>query len=124
MHQVELSTGLVDGTGKAHKLAKLRQLTAKEIIEAQLAAERVVTIPTPKGPVPQMVSSPAALGYELLRRNIEQIGELPGPLTLEQLGRLTEADLRKLDVAVGVLDAAAANSAAPDSPSEVGEVKR
>ena len=124
MHQVELATGLVDGADKAHKLAKLRQLGARDIMDARLAAERVVTIPTKKGPVPQMVVSPAALDYELLRRNIAQLGDLPGPLTLEQLGMLTEADLRKLEDAAGELDAAAANSAAPDSPSEVGAAKR
>ena len=124
MQQIELATGLVDGAGKAHKLAKLRQLSAKEIMEARADAERVVTIPTSKGPVPQMVLSPAALDYELLRRNIAQLGDLPGPLTLEQLGRLTEADLRKLEDAAGELDAAAANSASPDSPLEVGAAKR
>lgn len=71
---------------------ELRQLTAGDIIEAEAASERVVM--TPKGPA--LLSSPSRMGFELLRRSVARIGKIQGPLPMEMLKTLHQADIELL----------------------------
>lgn len=70
----------------------LRELGAEDMIAAEIASEKVVM--TAKGPA--LLSSPAIMGFELLRRCVARVGVIQGPLTMAQLGSLHKDDLAKL----------------------------
>ncbi|SUB71402.1 Mu-like prophage FluMu protein gp41 [Pluralibacter gergoviae] len=59
-----------------HRVVTFRELTSKDVIDAQLAAERVVISDNGKAVA---YCSEVLMGVELLRRQILQVGELPGP---------------------------------------------
>ncbi|WP_328184625.1 phage tail assembly protein [Marinobacter sp. OP 3.4] len=88
---VELEEGLVVGE-KTHKKARIRELTAGDIFDAQAEAERVIQ--TEEGP--QLVTSPSAVGIHTLRRQIVCIGDLDGPLSLKEMRKLHPVDLELL----------------------------
>ena len=94
-----LSLGTVTYTG-----VLLRDLTARDVLDAQADAERVVR----SGEKVLLVGSPARMGAELLRRQIKSLegGDAPyqGPLSLDELGRLSVRDLDRLQAAVDALD--------------------
>lgn len=71
---------------------ELRPLTAGDIIDAEAASERMVM--TPKGPA--LLSSPSRMGFELLRRSVGRIGKINGPLPMELLKTLHQADIELL----------------------------
>ncbi|PHM49346.1 phage tail assembly protein [Xenorhabdus miraniensis] len=88
----ELKHGLAYGKDNDAELqfaVELRQLTAGDLIDAETASERVVV--TPNGPA--LLSSPALMGYELLRRTIARIGKIAGPIPLVMLKTLHQDDL-------------------------------
>ncbi|ETS32101.1 hypothetical protein BB987_20380 [Photorhabdus temperata] len=88
----ELKHGLAYGQDdEAEKQCdvELRQLTAGDLIDAETASERVVM--TEKGPA--LLSSPALMGYELLRRTIARIGNINGPIPMVLLKTLHQDDL-------------------------------
>lgn len=101
---VELKDGLTVGGVTYHAL-HLRVLTARDLLAAQDAAEKVVH--TKDGVA--LVSSPARMGQELMRRQIDRLEEggqtHNGPLSLEELGRLSMRDLAAVQAAVDALDA-------------------
>ena len=70
----------------------LRELTGGDMIEAEVASEKMVM--TPKGPV--LLSSSAIMGFELLRRSVARVGEIQGPLSMDQLKSLSAEDLALL----------------------------
>lgn len=106
-HTVELVKGISVG-GRPNKTAVLRELTAGDLIDAMAESERLIMVPGPNGPEPQLVMSNALLGIHTLRRQILSLGEIQGPIELEQLKLLAHEDMQLLETAVSDLDKAAA----------------
>lgn len=103
----EIEVPLADGLKVGKDLLKdavVRELTGADLIDAQVEAERLVE--TKAGP--QFVSSPAAMGLALLRRQVVRVGNVQGPLAVSDLKKLSACDLTALQVAAETLDAAAA----------------
>ena len=103
---IELTDGLTIGS-VTYKTVILRQLTAGDVQEASEAAERLVSTAT--GEL-ALVSSPARMGQEVLRRQIAMLedgngGKFDGPLEPDDMARLTLTDLNTLQMGVGILDA-------------------
>jgi len=84
----ELSDGLMLGEEKQTSVT-LRLPTAGDIIEATEESEKLFT--TPDGPA--LVSSPALVASHTLCKQVVSIGDIPGPLSLEQLKKLTPTDM-------------------------------
>ncbi len=101
--EVTLQKGLLLDE-KPQTLAVLRDLTAADIIEAAEASEKMVQ--TDDGPI--LVQSPARMGTELLGRQIEKIGDIPGPLSTSMIGKLSKDDLILLQEKAELLDDAIA----------------
>ncbi len=73
---------------------ELREPTAGDVIEASEDSEKPAMIPNEKGVLePFLITSPTLVGVHTLRRQIVRIGDIPGPLELHDLKRLTPADL-------------------------------
>ena len=106
MLPIDLKDGLTLGS-VTYKIVVLRQLTAGAVQEASEAAERLVATLT--GDL-ALVSSPARMGREMLRRQVARLeddkgGKFDGPLEPEDMARLTVTDLRALQMGVAILDA-------------------
>lgn len=101
---VRLADGLKIGATVYHEL-HLRGLTARDLLDAQDAAEKVVAAKDGLA----LVSSPARMGMELLRRQIKCLTEdgqtHNGPLGPDELGRLSVRDLSAVQAAADALDA-------------------
>ncbi|HBC0574863.1 TPA: phage tail assembly protein [Serratia marcescens] len=101
----ELTHGLVTGKGTDDETknlnVELRELSGQDIIDSQLAAERVVI--GENGKAVAYVSE-VLYGLELLRRQVSQLGILPGPLSLKHLGQLHPEDLELLNQKAESLD--------------------
>ena len=107
-----LADGLTVGS-VTYTAAVLRQLNAGAVLAAAEAAERLVSTATGL----ELVSSPARMGAELLRRQVLRLedhngGKFDGPLELAQLYGLSARDLESLNTAVRLLDTAAEKSLA------------
>ncbi|HGF1776350.1 TPA: hypothetical protein ACF9PH_001750 [Escherichia coli] len=100
---VDLLDGLPFGESREYRVT-FRELTAKDSIDAESEAERLME--TRNGPV--LVASPALHGIALLRRQIAAVGQIEGPLSPRQIGQLSERDLSRLMAAVSLLDSAMA----------------
>lgn len=100
---VDLLDGLPFGESREYR-DTFRELTAKDSIDAESEAERLME--TRNGPV--LVASPALRGIALLRRQIAAVGQIEGPLSPRQIGQLSERDLSRLMAAVSLLDSAMA----------------
>ena len=102
-HIVTFADGVTIGT-VLYTEAELRQLTARDLIAAQEASEKVVR----SRDAVTLVSSPARMGIELLRRQVKRLrgGDSThnGPLSVEELGRLSIADFERLRLAADGLD--------------------
>lgn len=102
---VELKDGLAVGSVTYHTLL-LRPLSARDLLESQDAAEKVVT--TKDGLA--LIASPARLSRELLRRQVKCLTEdgqtHNGPLSLEELGRMSLRDMSALQAGAENMDAA------------------
>ncbi|MBA2814928.1 phage tail assembly protein [Candidatus Pantoea persica] len=106
--------GLVTGSGddeQRHTDVTLRPLTGKDIIDAELAAERVVQ--TANGS--ELVRSPAMVEFELLRRQVAWLGNLNGPLSLLQLKSLSARYIERLIIAQRLGGSVLAGQLAADS---------
>lgn len=104
MTEIKLIDGLKIGE-TVHKDVTLRDLTARDILEAHEAAERVV-IGAEGSPV--VVASPVRVGMETLRRRIGRLGNVQMPLSLAELLSLSERDLDILQDAIDELEKAEA----------------
>lgn len=106
-YSLELADGLTIGKTTYRKVT-LRDLTARDVLEAQAEAERVVR----SGGNVLLVGSPARMGVELLRRQVKHLEEdgaaYQGPLSVDDLGRLSVRDLDRLRAAADALDVYAA----------------
>ena len=100
---VDLLDGLPFGESREYRVT-FRELTAKDSIDAESEAERLME--TRNGPV--LVASPALRGIALLRRQIAAVGQIEGPLSPRQIGQLSERDLSRLMAAVSLFDSAMA----------------
>ncbi|BFI48117.1 hypothetical protein B7R74_17290 [Yersinia pseudotuberculosis] len=103
---IQLKHGLSYGKGDEDVKqfdVELRELTAGDLIESEQASERVVM--TEKGPA--LLSSPATMGYEMVRRSISRIGIIQGPLSMTLLKTLHQDDLELLLYATNVQSDAA-----------------
>ena len=87
-----------------------RELTAGDIIDAQMASERVVE--TKAGP--QLVSSPSQMGLEMLRRQIATVGAIKGPLSLILLKKMSQRDFHRVSLATDLRDVAQAAAMTPE----------
>lgn len=106
---VDLLDGLPFGEGRVYRVT-FRELSAKDSIDAETEAERVVD--TRNGPI--LIASPSLRGVALLRRQIAAVGDIEGPLSMLQIGQLSERDLSRLMVAVNLRDTALAGKLAGD----------
>ena len=99
-HIVTFADGVTIGT-VLYTEAELRELTARDLIDAH---EKVVR----SRDAVTLVSSPARMGIELLRRQVKRLrgGDSThnGPLSVEELGRLSIADFERLRLAADGLD--------------------
>lgn len=87
------------------KDAVIREPIAGDIIDAQVESEQLVYALTDKGRTePTLVSSPALMGINVLRRQIVRIGDLNGPLDLKQMRVLHPEDLALLNAKAEELD--------------------
>lgn len=103
---IDLQDGLTIGS-VTYKTVILRQLNAGDVQEASEAAERLVSTAT--GEL-ALVSSPARMGQEMLRRQVARMeddngGKFDGPLESDDMARLTITDLSALQMGVAILDA-------------------
>ncbi|ECH5074914.1 hypothetical protein FPX35_02250 [Salmonella enterica] len=106
---VDLLDGLPFGEGRVYRVT-FRELSAKDSIDAEMDAERVMD--TRNGPI--LIASPSLRGVQLLRRQIAAVGEIEGPLSMLQIGQLSERDLSRLMVAINLRDTALAGKLAGD----------
>ncbi|BEO03102.1 Mu-like prophage FluMu protein gp41 [Serratia marcescens] len=94
---VTLTHGLVTGKGSpdeaTHREVELRELNTQDVVESQLASERVVIGENGKAVA---YCSEVMMGLEMLRRQIAAIGSIPGPLSLKQIYQLHPEDLKLL----------------------------
>lgn len=94
----------------------LKEPTAGDIFAANEASEKVVLVPVDideKGNTvtePQLVISPTLVSLHRLRLQIVSLGELQGPLEVEQMNRLSPDDLELLQKKSAKLDSAANNT--------------
>ncbi|MDC5755221.1 phage tail assembly protein [Vibrio europaeus] len=106
----DLEHGLPFGKGRDAEMqydVELRELTAGDVIDARLAAERVSIIPDESGvPRPVAYHSDIIMGLELLRRQVKCIGVIQGPLSMKELQRLHLEDLQLLESKASDLDQA------------------
>ena len=83
---VKLKYGFVTGKGTEdearHTSVTFRELTSEDVINSQLAAERVVIGENGKAVA---YCSEVLMGLEMLRRQILSVGTIPGPLSVKQL---------------------------------------
>lgn len=108
-----LLDGIPFGTGDEMAMQydiTFRELTAGDIIDAQMASERVVE--TKAGP--QLVSSPSQMGLEMLRRQIAKVGLINGPLSLILLKKLSQRDFHRISLATDLRDVAQAAAMTPE----------
>lgn len=91
--------------------AVIREATAGDVMDAQEASEKLVFAPSSDGSgvEPTLVTSPSKVSTEVLRRQIKRVGEISGPLSAEQLRKLSPGDMNRLMQATEELDGAAVN---------------
>lgn len=95
---------------KLHKECVIREATAGDILDAQDAAEKLVTAPGRDGePVPRLLVSDHRMGMELARRQIVRIGDIKGdPLSREDFRELHPEDMEIINNELDKLDGAGA----------------
>lgn len=102
--EIRLKQGLMYGDEPQYDV-KLRELTTGDLIDAELASERLMV---DKQGTPVLVTSPVLFGYELLRRQIASIGKLQGPLSIAQLRSLSTEDMALINAALDTVEHAKA----------------
>jgi len=101
--EFQLIHGLVIGEeNTAMKDCVLREVTTKDLIESQEAAEKLAN--TEDGP--QWVASPTVMNNETLRRQIVRIGNYQGPFSIDDLKRLHKVDYDLINARADELETA------------------
>jgi phage FluMu protein gp41 len=106
----DLIHGLVIGE-KSLKPVELRAPTAGDVIDAQEESEKLVYAMIDGNLAPTLVTSPALVGTNVLRRQIVCIGDVLGPIDLALLKKLHIEDLELIQGKAGELDQALATRA-------------
>lgn len=105
---INLQDGLTLGETTYTKVV-LRTPTAGDLLDAQTEAERPVMTPTGY----ELLASPSAMSIGVLRRQVKRLEngngiKIDGPLEIDQLKRLSTADLDVLNAEAEQLDSAVA----------------
>lgn len=103
--EITLKHGLKIGEDNLSE-AVLREPTAGDILTAQEESEKLVYAMQGGRLAPVLVTSPAKMGAEVLRRQIVRIGNLQGPLELAMLHKLHPEDLAQIQATADELDGA------------------
>jgi phage FluMu protein gp41 len=102
---VTLKHGFITGKGTEdearHSVVTFRELNSKDVIDAQLEAERVVIGDNGKAVA---YCSEVLMGLALLRKQILSVGDIPGPLSLKQLYSFHPEDLELLSSKASAMD--------------------
>jgi phage FluMu protein gp41 len=105
-HIFDLIDGVAVGEGDkrvVHKTVTLRTLTAGDLEDAALEAERVIRDASDNVAI---ATSPVLMSNNILRRQIQQIGSMMGPLPGPLLRTLSSIDLELIQAEAELLDAA------------------
>lgn len=119
---VKLIHGFVTGKGTddetCHKDVTFRELSSEDVIKSQLAAERVVIGENGKAVA---YCSEVLMGLEMLRRQILQVGSIPGPLSIKQLYSFHPEDLELLTTRAAAVDDLLAETGKRGRPDAAGD---
>lgn len=114
----ELTHGITavssDDTPITYHEVGLRELTAADLIDAQLESEKVVV----NAGKAVAYTSDVLYGLNLLCRQVEYIGDIKGPLTIKMLKKLHIDDLDLLRVKTEELDRALTDAIAARGRSD------
>lgn len=97
---------------KTYLEVSLRSLTAGDVMDANLDAERLEMVPqmnaagTVTGYGPEYVKSPTLVAMHSLRRQVSIVGLLDAPLEIEMLRKLSPDDISLLTRVANAMDAA------------------
>lgn len=97
----ELNDGLKIGESVYTEVG-LRELDPEDVFEAQLAAEKIGMINNR----PYAYTSDVVMGMELLRRQVEFIGKIGGPVSIKELFMLSQKDFALVQQKASELDQA------------------
>lgn len=89
-----------------HKEVVMRELDSGDIIDAQMASEKITMLNNN----PVVYTSDVLLGLEMLRRQIERIGTYEGPLSIKDLRKLSPSDFTLVQLKADELDMALAEA--------------
>ena len=110
----EVKFPLIHGLKVGDDLLKqviLREATAGDVIEAQEESEKLVTVLDKDGnPEHVFVPSPTMVGVHVLRRQIKALGNMSGPLSLDQVKKLNPEDLNLIQSKINDMEEAAAKA--------------
>lgn len=116
----DLKHGLKVGKGadaETHYEVELRELTTADVIDSELAAEKVVVV----GEKGIAYTSGVIMGLELLRRQVARVGEIDGPLSMKLLRLLHPDDMKMLNDKAEEMDKALAGIGNRGRSDAVGE---
>lgn len=120
--KITLKDGIKVGE-KVWREASLRSLTAGDVMDANLDAERLEMVPqmnaagTVTGYGPEYVKSPTLVAMHSLRRQLSIVGLLDAPVEMEILRKLSPDDINVLTRVANAMDTAdmeAINRGRPD----------
>jgi phage FluMu protein gp41 len=89
-----------------YRNAVIREATSGDILDAMEESEKVVLLPGRDKDEPALVHSPTMVGIHTMRRQIINIDEYKGPLSLAEVKRLHPSDLDMLQKKAEELEAA------------------
>lgn len=117
-----LKHGYLTGKGTEdetrHTTVILRELDSRDVVESQLAAERVVIGENGKAVA---YCSEVLMGLEMLRRQILSVGVIPGPLSVKQLYAFHPEDLELLTTKAAAMDEMLTETANRGRPDAAGD---
>ncbi|MEZ8054317.1 phage tail assembly protein [Vibrio atlanticus] len=96
----DLKDGLKSGETTGFEVG-LRELTPRDVFDAQLASEKLGLI---EGR-PYAYTSNVQMGMELLCRQVEFIGKIQGPFSAKELLKLSQDDFNLIQLKASELDA-------------------
>ncbi|EML7271217.1 TPA: phage tail assembly protein [Klebsiella pneumoniae] len=120
--KITLKHGYIAGKGTddeiCYKEVTFRELNSKDVIDAQLEAERVVIGENGKAVA---YCSEVLMGLAMLRKQILWVGEIPGPLSPKQLYSFHPEDLELLSNAASKMDDLVTETAGRGRPDAAGD---